>query len=193
MIRLILFLLPLLFTLSSAAQRPGEVLPECRNAAEERQRTERFFTQQEISDAVFRRMKGRSFGKGCTVKRSDLRYLLMLHRNVEGLTQVGEMVCNKAIARDLLTIFRRLYEGGYRIERMVLIDDYDADDDRSMSANNTSCFNFRPVTGSRSRHGHGGGHKPALQPLCERVRGKAQRLTTIRPQPPTGADGNTSW
>lgn len=183
MIRLILFLLPLLFTLSSAAQRPGEVLPECRNAAEERQRTERFFTQQEIPDAVFRRMKGRSFGKGCTVKRSDLRYLLMLHRNVEGLTQVGEMVCNKAIARDLLTIFRRLYEGGYRIERMVLIDDYDADDDRSMSANNTSCFNFRPVTGSRSRVSkHGTGMAVDINPLYNPyVKGSEVRPSVSRP------------
>ena len=63
-----------------------------------------------------------------------------------------------AIAADLLSILRQLYRAGYRIGRMVLVDDYGADDLRSMEANNTTCFNFRFVTGSRtrvSRHGMG--------------------------------------
>lgn len=131
-----------------------------------RWREEHFFTQQEIPDEVFGRMRGKSFGHNCTVKRSDLRYLLMLHRNKEGRTQVGEMVCNKAVASDLLAIFRRLYDEGYRIERMVLIDDYDADDEKSMAANNTTCFNFRFMTGSRTRVSkHGMGMAVDINPL----------------------------
>lgn len=148
----------LLLALPSLSQRAGTVLPECRGEGERQRLEQRFFTQQEIPDEVFSRMKGRSFGRGCTVRRSDLRYLRLLHRNVEGRTQVGEMVCNKAIAADLLSIFRQLYRAGYRIGRMVLVDDYGADDLRSMEANNTTCFNFRFVTGSRtrvSRHGMG--------------------------------------
>lgn len=40
---------------------------------------------------------------------------------------------------------------------MVLIDDYEADDERSMAANNTSCFNFRLIasSGRPSKHGKG--------------------------------------
>lgn len=92
------------------------------------------------------------------MKRSQLCYLKMLHRNAKGQTQLGEMVVNRAIAGKVLRIFRKLYDSGYRIERMVLIDDYDADDQASMRANNTSCFNFRFMTGSRTRvskHGQG--------------------------------------
>lgn len=111
-------------------------------------------------------MRGKSFGSNCTVKRSELRYLRLLHRNMKGETQVGEMVCNKLIANDLIDIFRKLYQAHYRIERMVLIDDYDADDNRSMNANNTSCFNFRYMTGSTSRISlHGMGLAVDINPL----------------------------
>ena len=117
-----------------------------------------YFYSQPIPDDIFARMQGKSFPKNCTTKRSDLRYLRVLHVNKEGNTQVGEMVCHKSISADLIDIFRKLYDARYPIERMVLIDDYDANDDRSMAANNTTCFNFRFITGSTTRvskHGMG--------------------------------------
>ena len=61
------------------------------------------------------------------------------------------MVVNVAIADKVLTIFRQLYTAGYRIERMVLIDNFDADDETSMRANNSSSFNFRFMTGSTTK------------------------------------------
>lgn len=124
------------------------------------------WTMERIPDDVFRRMEGKSFGKGCTVKREELRYLRLMHWDKDGRTQMGEMVCNKAIAKDVVEIFKALYEAGYRIERMRLIDDYDADDERSMAANNTSCFNFRMMTGSRTRVSkHGLGMAIDINPL----------------------------
>lgn len=115
------------------------------------------FTVDTISDAVFQRMQGRSFPEGCTVSRSDLRYLRVLHYNAEGEVCQGEMVCNKLIADDLTDIFRQLYEARYPIERMRLIDDYDANDERSMSDNNSSCFCFRTVAGSNKLSNHARG------------------------------------
>lgn len=118
----------------------------------------RCFVSENISDKLFRRMWLKSWKRNCTMKRSQLCYLKMLHRNAKGQTQLGEMVVNRAIADKVLRIFRKLYDSGYRIERMVLIDDYGADDQASMRANNTSCFNFRFMTGSRTRvskHGQG--------------------------------------
>ena len=85
------------------------------------------FSQQEISDSVFSRMYGKSFKAECTTLRSDLRCLRVLHCNVHGETLTGELVCHKDIADDLLYIFRKLYEARYPIERMVLIDEYNAD------------------------------------------------------------------
>ena len=115
------------------------------------------FSIQEISDSVFARMQGKSFPAHCTVKRSDLRYLQVLHVDAEGVTHRGEMVCNKAIAEDLLEIFQELYRQRYPIERMRLIDDYDADDEQSMRDNNSSSFCYRVVEGSTklSKHAQG--------------------------------------
>lgn len=115
------------------------------------------FHAEEISDATFARMKGKSFPADCSVRRAELRYLLLPHYDGQGCVRIGEMVCNAAIADELVEIFRQLYQQAYPIERMVLIDDYDGDDELSMKANNTSCFNFRRVAGSKklSRHAYG--------------------------------------
>ena len=67
------------------------------------------------------------------------------------------MICNAQIAETLLDILRQLYDAGYPIERMRLIDEYDADDETSMRDNNSSCFNFRYIshTTKISKHGLG--------------------------------------
>ena len=115
------------------------------------------FTSEPISDRVFNRMDGLSFGKDCTTKRESLRYLRVLHRGFDGETHIGEIVCNKGIAKDLLYIFRQLYLEEYPIEKILLVDEYGGDDELSMEDNNSSCFNFRPVagTGHLSQHAYG--------------------------------------
>lgn len=118
-----------------------------------------------ISDAIFARMEGKSYKKNCTIPRSSLRYLHVLHRNVDGKIQLGEIVCNKTIAADLLDIFRKLYEANYKIERITLIDDYNADDETSMRANNTSCFNYRVVSGTTKLSKHSQGLALDINPL----------------------------
>jgi hypothetical protein len=123
------------------------------------------FTVEEINDAVFARMKGYSYPEECTVPLSALRYLRVLHYDLKGDVCVGEMVCNKAIADDLLTLFRSLYDARYPIGQMRLIDDFDADDARSMAANNTSCFCYRRVAGSTRLSKHSLGMAVDINPL----------------------------
>ncbi|MBQ9641373.1 MAG: M15 family metallopeptidase [Bacteroidaceae bacterium] len=118
-----------------------------------------------LPDSVFLRMKGRSYGADCTVARSELRYLQVEHWDADGVSRVGELVCNKAIAQDLLEIFRQLYDAKYPIGSIRLIDDFDASDELSMTANNTSCFNFRFVTGTRTVSKHGLGMAIDINPL----------------------------
>lgn len=111
-----------------------------------------------IPDDVWQRMQGVSIPKDCSVKRSELRYLKILHVTTDGSTKTGEMICNKSIANDLIDIFRELYKARYVIERIELIDNYGASDAKSMEANNTSCFCYRMMTGSKnkiSKHGLG--------------------------------------
>ena len=115
------------------------------------------FSVQPIPDSVFQRMQGRSWPEGCTVRRADLRYLRLSHVDADKKEHVGEMVCNKAIANDLLEIFRELYRQKYPIQHIRLIDDYEADDERAMRDNNTSSFCYRKISGSTklSKHAMG--------------------------------------
>lgn len=116
------------------------------------------FSIREISDDLFERMKGgNTYKEDCIVPREDLRYLLVLHKDKEGNTHQGEMVVHKLIAEDVLEIFEQLYDAGYPIERMVLPDNYLADDEIMMRDNNSSSFNFRFIshTDRISKHGLG--------------------------------------
>ena len=115
------------------------------------------FSAQPIPDSVFHRMQGRSWPEGCTIRRADLRYLRLTHVDAESKEHVGEMVCNKAIANDLIEIFKELYRQKYPIQRIRLIDDYEAVDERSMRDNNSSCFCYRKVSGTTklSKHAMG--------------------------------------
>ncbi|MBQ9607774.1 MAG: M15 family metallopeptidase [Lachnospiraceae bacterium] len=110
-------------------------------------------------------MSGVSFPADCTISRDDLRYLRLSYNDFNGQTQTGEMVCNKKIADDLVEIFRELYECGYQIEKMRLIDDYGGDDDLSCADNNTSCFNYRTVAGSTNLSKHAMGVAIDINPF----------------------------
>lgn len=117
---------------------------------------EEFFVS-EIGEDILARMQGKSYPEDCPVPLDDLRYLHILHVNMEGETLEGEMVVNKDIAGDVLDILYQLYEAEYPIERVRLIDEYDADDETSMRDNNSSSFCYRTIAGSDkiSKHGYG--------------------------------------
>lgn len=126
---------------------------------------DRCFTSSEIDDALFARIYGKSYKKDCTLPRSELRYLRVLHRNIAGETLLGELVCNEAVGGDLLDIFRVLYDAAYPIERIVLIDEYGAQDGPSMRANNSSAFNFRFIAGTKVLSNHSRGMAVDINPL----------------------------
>ncbi len=115
------------------------------------------FSAEPLSDATFAAMQGLSYKEGCPVPRESLRLLHLSYIDFEGRSRTGQMVCNKAIADDLLEIFEALYDAHYPIASIRLVDEFGADDERSMQADNSSCFNFRPVSGSRtlSKHSYG--------------------------------------
>ena len=110
-----------------------------------------------ITDEIFERIKGKSFKDDCILPREDLRYLHVLHKDLDGLVHEGEMIVNVHIAEDVLDILKQLYEADYPIEKIRLVDEYDADDEASMEDNNSSSFNFRFIshTNRVSKHGLG--------------------------------------
>ena len=115
------------------------------------------FYMKKIDDEIFARIKGKSFKDNCTLPREDLRYLHVLHKDLDGNTHEGELICNVYIAYDVLDILMKLYEADYPIEKIRLVDEYDADDETSMRDNNSSSFNFRFITHTTkiSKHGLG--------------------------------------
>ena len=115
------------------------------------------FYMSKITDKIFARIQGKSFKNNCTLPREDLRYIHVLHKDLAGNTHEGEMICNVYIAYDLIDIFMKLYEAGYPIEKIRVVDEYNADDETSMRDNNSSSFNFRFIshTTKISKHGLG--------------------------------------
>ncbi|MBQ3451058.1 MAG: M15 family metallopeptidase [Selenomonadaceae bacterium] len=130
----------------------------------------------EIDEKIFARIDGKSYKKNCTLPVESLRYLRVLHKNLDGKTCDGELICNEEIAADLTEIFMKLYAENYPIEKIRLIDEYDADDELSMRDNNSSCFNFRYVsfTNRISLHGYGMAVdiNPLYNPYIKEVDGK---------------------
>ena len=139
-----------------ALEPAAEEVPEVR---------EPVFTAVPIPASVEARMRGVSYPEGAQIQLSDLRYLQLSYIDFDELEQVGEMVCNKAVAADLLEIFRELYAARYPIRSIRLIDDFGGDDEASMAADNTSCFNYRPKTGLYELSKHALGLAVDINPL----------------------------
>ena len=103
----------------------------------------------------------------------------------EGKTRDGVLICNKLISRDLREIFEELYHQRYPIERIRPISDYDNDDERSMRANNTSCYCYRHIEGSQKMSKHAQGLAIDINPLYNPCV-KRRKDGTLLVQPSTG-------
>jgi hypothetical protein len=115
-------------------------------------------TVEPLPDSVIARMLASgSWQEGCPVALADLRYLRLSYVDFDGVAREGEMVVAAGVAEAVIGVFRKLFEAGFPIARMQLVDDFAANDDLSMAANNTSAFNCRAVTGGTgySQHSYG--------------------------------------
>ncbi len=120
------------------------------------------FTAQYFSplpDVVIERIKGKSWKEDCPIPLDDLAYVVVTHWNLNNELVQGELIWHKNLATEIVDIFYELYHAQYPIEKMALIDDYDADDELSMTDNNSSAFCSRPIIGKTdtfSQHSYGG-------------------------------------
>lgn len=140
------------------------------------------FYIQKINDAIFQRIYGKSYKKDCTISKKDLRYVRVLHYGFDNKVHIGELIVNYEIAEDIIDIFYQLYLEKYPIERMILIDNYDADDTLSMEANNTSCFNFRKIAGSSKLSNHSKGRAIDINPLYNPYVKRKNGVTICEPE-----------
>lgn len=104
-------------------------------------------------------------GEQNDISYADLRYVHIIHYDFDGKLAEGELICHNSIAEDLVEIFYDLYASEYQIEKVTLIENYNGDDTASMADNNTSCFNYRVVDGTKSLSRHALGLAIDINPL----------------------------
>jgi hypothetical protein len=100
---------------------------------------------------------GKSWHEGCPVGPEQLKLIKLRYLGFDGRSHDGEVVVGKEVAVEVAQSFGDLYQQRFAIERMENVAKYDADDDLSMAANNTSAFNCREITGGGgwSNHSYG--------------------------------------
>lgn len=111
-----------------------------------------------IPPNIAQKMIGKSYKENCPIPITDLAYVQVTHYDMNGKTCSGELVVHKKIADRVMEIFQDIYAARFPIAKMRLIDEYEADDERSMEDNNSSAFCFRSMTnkpGVVSNHGLG--------------------------------------
>jgi len=115
------------------------------------------FSYEKVPKAVKEKISGVSYRPNPNITFQDLRYVKVKYYGYDGKIKNGQLLVNKSIAKDTVEIFQELYDMQYPIESIRLVDDYGADDTKSMEANNTSAFNYRIVegTGHLSQHAYG--------------------------------------
>ena len=93
-----------------------------------------------------------TYRAGCPVPVSDLHYLRLSHWDFAGRVRRRAVIAAKH-ADEVVTVFRRLYQARFPLQRMKLASEYGGDDEKSTAANNTSGFNCRTVAGTtRGQH-----------------------------------------
>lgn len=123
------------------------------------------FYSQEIPEEVFARIDGVSYQENENIIPEDLRYLRLLHVGFDGQTHIGELIVNSRISAEILAIFQELYKKAYPIEKMLLVDEYQADDNLSMADNNSSAFNYRVIAGTDRLSKHSLGMAVDINPM----------------------------
>jgi len=118
---------------------------------------EEVFTISKIDDILYNRINELSYMENELIELEDLRYLEVTYWSFDNRRYFGELIVHKSVAEEVIEIFQELYENKYMIEKIRLVDEYEANDELSMADNNSSAFNFRYIAGTKklSNHAYG--------------------------------------
>jgi hypothetical protein len=106
-----------------------------------------------------------SWRAGCPVPISALRVLDLSYWGFDGGVHSGWLKVNADVAQPVVEAFRRLFSAGFPVRRMELVEHFNADDEQSMLADNTSAFNCRSIPGSTAWSEHAYGRAVDLNPF----------------------------
>jgi hypothetical protein len=93
----------------------------------------------------------------CPVALHDLRYVTVSFLGFDGRGHTGELLVNRTVAAQVVTVFQQLYTVGWPIEEMRVTSLAELNARPTGDGNNTSAFVCRPVRGSTtwSQHAYG--------------------------------------
>jgi hypothetical protein len=131
-----------------------EVEMKTENVIEEKE----LFTYCIVPEHIQQKMMNVSFKEESPVSMEQLRYVQVTYWGFDNQAHSGEMIIHEKLAEEVTLIFKELYQNHFSIEKMKLIDEYGASDERSMEDNNTSAYCCREITGKKgvfSNHSYG--------------------------------------
>ena len=129
------------------------------------QKTKVVFSNMAIPQEIISKMQGKSMPEDAKINYNELSYIKVTYYNFDGETKQGELIINKNLANEVVDIFKELYEEKYPIEKIRLIDEYNAIDEKSMEDNNTSAFCYRVIEGTNKLSNHAKGCGIDINPL----------------------------
>jgi D-alanyl-D-alanine carboxypeptidase len=108
-------------------------------------------------DPAIRARMGATWSAACPVPLADLRYLTVSFRGFDGRPHTGELVVNRRVAGQVVSVFARLYQAGFPIEQMRLVTTADLEAHPTGDGNNTAAFVCRAARQQRrwSAHAYG--------------------------------------
>ena len=121
-------------------------------------------TVSEINDEIKSRMT-HSWKDNNPVPLDDLRYVQLTHWGFDQCIHDGELIVHKDVSEEVVDIFDELFSKRYPIEKMVLVDVYEANDDLSCEDNNSSAFCSRTAVGKSVWSYHSLGLAIDINPL----------------------------
>lgn len=112
------------------------------------------FVIESIPRLIQSQMRNVTWHSDCPVPLSQLAYVTLQHWGVDEESHSGVLIINELVAKEILIIFKKLYEARFPIESVKPMYLFQGDDEASMQANNTSGFNCRRILGIDHKFSH---------------------------------------
>ena len=88
--------------------------------------------------------------------KKNQKLINVLYYGYDNKIHKGQLVCHYSVVNSLKLVFDKLLEDKFPIYSVIPVNAFEWDDNKSMLANNTSCFNYRKTqSGKLSEHGRG--------------------------------------
>lgn len=87
-----------------------------------------------------------SWHPGCPLDPEELSYVEVSHWGFDHRVHQGVLIVNHRVAKEVVEIFRELFQQKFPIEKIIPIEFYQGNDKKAMLDNDTSAFLCRSMT-----------------------------------------------